>query len=101
MRRAYDGRIEIDSASASEVEDVHMSDADSSDESDDTRSQFTRHTLTNGYGHDRFGAVRSKRKFFRSSLVWDPLQRDLRNQMGSTINGGGHADALINDWSNS
>ena len=92
--------MEADSASASELEDVHMSDEDSSSSSDDTLNHITRRTLTNGYGHDRYDALRIKRKFFRSSLVWDPLQRDLRNKMAATIDARGRADALINGWSN-
>ena len=89
--------MEADSASASELEDVHMSDVDSSCSSDGTHSQFTRRTLTNGYGHDRYDVIRTKRKFFRSSLVWD---RDLRNKMAATVNGNGRTHALTSGWSN-
>lgn len=99
VRRAYEGRMEVDSASASELEDVHMSDEDSSSSSDGTLSHITRRTLINGYGHDRYDAMGTKRKFFRSSLVWDPLQRHLRNKIAATIDRN-CADPMFNGWSN-
>jgi hypothetical protein len=100
VRRAYEGRVEADSESVSEAEDVQMSDVDSSTSSDGTHGQFTRRMLTNGYGHDRYDAMHAKRKFFRSSLAWDPLQRDLRNKMAATMNGSGRIETLTNGWSN-
>lgn len=87
MRRAYDGRVEADSTSVSELEDVQMSDADTSSSSDGTLSVNTRHTLFNSYGHDRYGG---KRKFFRSSLVWD-----IRNKMAATIDSRDRSDAMV------
>ena len=79
--------------------DVHMSDEDSSSSSDGTLSHITRRTLINGYGHDRYDAMGTKRKFFRSSLVWDPLQRHLRNKIAATIDRN-CADPMFNGWSN-
>lgn len=68
IRQILDNRsIEVDSTSASEIEDANM--ADDSDASSDT-SKHIRSNRIRGLEHDRY---RPKRKFFRSSLVWDPL----------------------------
>ncbi|KAF8589634.1 histone deacetylase [Ramaria rubella] len=99
VRRAYEGRMEADSASASELEDAHMSDASSSSSSEGAGSYIARRSLTNGFGHDRYGAGRAKRKFFRSSFAWDPLQTDLRNKVAA-MHGRGRSGALVNGWSN-
>ena len=94
VRRAYDGRIEVDSASGSDIEDVHMSDVSTSSSSDGALSPVTRRTLTNGFGHDRYGGARVKRKFFRSSLIWDPILREARNKIAVNRKG-----PLLNRWS--
>jgi len=74
-RRAYEGRIEVDSPTASEAEDVDLSDSETTSSSGSLNR--------NGLGCDRYNRLRSKRKFFRSSLLWDPEQSELRGTIAA------------------
>lgn len=79
VRQAFDGRIEVDSVSESEIEDADMSDI--SDLSSGT-NQPPRPKMQL-WTRDHY---RPKRKFFRSSLNWDPINKELRTAIAG-LNG--------------
>ncbi|KAF8520755.1 histone deacetylase RPD3 [Hysterangium stoloniferum] len=95
-RRAYEGRIEVDSPSASEAEDVNLSDSETTSSSGSLNRR-----PTNSLG-DRYSMLRSKRKFFRSSLLWDPEQSELRGTIAALYCGKRTVDrnSMANGWSN-
>lgn len=82
VRRAYEGRIEVDSPSDSELEeeDADMSDSSSPETSDaGMAGGRQRPIFTNGFQ----SSSSSKRKFFRSSVSFAPIQRDVQNKLSA------------------
>ncbi|KAF8467436.1 hypothetical protein JB92DRAFT_3060539 [Gautieria morchelliformis] len=79
ISRIYKDRMEAEWMSDSELEDVPVFEGSPSPSLDGAFRHSRQSTSANGFRHDRQPVARTKRQFFRSSLVWDPLQRDLRN----------------------
>lgn len=79
----YDGRMDAGSTSDSELEDVVMFDESPSSSLDDTQRHSRQRTPLNSFGHDRHSIARTKRQFFRSSLVWNPMQREIQTKIAS------------------
>lgn len=83
--RIYNDRVEAGSASDSELEDVVVFEDSPSSSLDGTHPHSRQRSPLNGFRHDRHPMVHTKRKFFRSSLIWDHLQNDLQNKARSVI----------------
>jgi histone deacetylase 1/2 len=79
----YNDRMEAESVFDSELEDAAMFEESPTSSLDGTQRHSHQRTSVNPFGHDRHPTARTKRQFFRSSLVWDPLQTDLRTKIAS------------------
>ena len=80
ISRFYNDRVGAESGTDSDLEDTAVFD-ESPSSSLDGVPRHRQLTSTNGYKHDQHPPVRPKRNFFRSSLLWGPLQGEMKLSM--------------------